>query len=293
MRRFEFVQGTSAKFWMGDVEGNTFVVVYGRLGTPGQRKDKGFPTAEAAQRELDKKIAEKLREGYQEVSADGSAAPAPAASIKEAEEAPKLDLPRRFAAKEATAEALKAAADALAHLGSAKPRKSWDLGRRTRRARRALSAVAGLDPASNAALAPVFDALMARVVAAKAGERFPLVHAMELLHELDAAAFERAVTSTWSGASASPASGAISVLAKQLAELEEPELALRVGALLVDRPDHGSMSNEAGWAQRWKALSPHLSTYLTRKGGTLKGYLKGIDAAGDVYVARRVSRMLS
>ncbi|WP_155798383.1 WGR domain-containing protein, partial [Sorangium cellulosum] len=67
MRRFEFVQGTSAKFWMADADDRTFIVVYGRLGTAGQRKEKAFPTAEAASRELEKKIAEKLREGYQEV----------------------------------------------------------------------------------------------------------------------------------------------------------------------------------------------------------------------------------
>jgi len=50
MRRFEFVEGTSAKFWMADVEGVNFIVVYGRLGTPGQRKEKAFPTEEGAQR---------------------------------------------------------------------------------------------------------------------------------------------------------------------------------------------------------------------------------------------------
>ena len=48
MRRFEFVGGTSAKFWMAEVVGKTFSIVFGRLGTDGQRKDKDFATPEAA-----------------------------------------------------------------------------------------------------------------------------------------------------------------------------------------------------------------------------------------------------
>ncbi|HEY0097282.1 MAG TPA: WGR domain-containing protein, partial [Archangium sp.] len=56
MRRFEFVEGTSAKFWMADVQGHTFIVVYGRLGTEGQRKEKEFPDAEGARREYERKV---------------------------------------------------------------------------------------------------------------------------------------------------------------------------------------------------------------------------------------------
>ncbi|XXY47244.1 WGR domain-containing protein [Sorangium sp. So ce269] len=290
MRRFEFVQGTSAKFWMADVDDRTFIVVYGRIGTAGQRKEKAFPTAEAAARELEKKVAEKLREGYQEVAAEGGA---PAASAEAAAPPPpKLDLPPRVRPGEATEARRKAAVHALAALAAARGRRSWALGRAVRRARRALEALGGLDPATDAALSAALDTLMARVVAPSAPDRLPLVRAIELLSELDAAAFARAVRDTWRAPPAtSPAAGALAVLKRQLEELGDPELGLRLGALLVDRPHHGSMSAEAGWALRWKALAPHLEAHLGRTGRSLRDYLASIDAGSDPHVAQRLQRM--
>jgi predicted DNA-binding WGR domain protein/HEAT repeat protein len=73
VRRFEFVEGNSAKFWECSVEGSSFVVTYGRLGTAGQRKEKDFPSPADAHKERDKKVAEKLKEGYVEFT--GQAAP--------------------------------------------------------------------------------------------------------------------------------------------------------------------------------------------------------------------------
>ncbi|WP_437289844.1 WGR domain-containing protein [Sorangium sp. So ce406] len=296
MRRFEFVQGTSAKFWMADVDDRTFIVVYGRLGTAGQRKEKAFPTADAASRELEKKVAEKLREGYLEVAAASGGAPAGNAPAASAEQAapppPKLDLPPRVRPGEATEAQRKAAVHALASLAAARGRRSWALGRAARRARRALEALGGLDPATDAALSAALDALMARVVAPNAPDRLPLVRAIELLSELDAAAFARAVRDTWKAPPAtSPAAGALALLKRQLEELGDPELGLRLGALLVDRPHHGSMSAEAGWTLRWKALSPHLEAHLARSGRSLKDYLASLDAGGDPHIARRVQRM--
>ncbi|WP_437969832.1 WGR domain-containing protein [Sorangium sp. So ce260] len=289
MRRFEFVQGTSAKFWMADVDDRTFVVVYGRLGTAGQRKEKAFPTAEAAARECEKKIAEKLREGYQEVGAPAAAA-APAASP--APPPAKLDLPPRVRPGDATEAQRKAAVHALSALAAARGRRSWVLGRAVRRARRALEPLGGLDPATDAALSAALDALLARVVAPSAADRLPLVRAIELLSELDAAAFARAVRDTWKAPPASsPAAGALALLKRQLEELGDPELGLRLGALLVDRPHHGSMSAEAGWARRWKALSPYLAAHLARNGRSLEEYLASIDAGSDPHVAQRIARM--
>lgn len=297
MRRFEFVQGTSAKFWMADVDDTTFIVVYGRLGTAGQRKEKAFPTAEAAQRECDKKVAEKLREGYQEVAAAGGGAPAGGAPAATAGAAappppPKLDLPPRVQPGEATEARRKAAVHALDAVSAARGRRSWVLGRAVRRARRALESLGGLDPATDGALSAALDALLARVVAPSARDRLPLVRAIELLSELDAAAFARAVRDTWKAPPAtSPAAGALALLKRQLEELDDPELGLRLGALLVDRPHHGAMSAEAGWARRWKALSPHLEAHLAHRGRSLKELLAGIDAGGDPHVAERVARM--
>ncbi|AUX40950.1 molybdenum metabolism regulator [Sorangium cellulosum] len=294
MRRFEFVQGTSAKFWMADVDDRTFIVVYGRLGTAGQRKDKAFPTAEAAARECEKKIAEKLREGYQEVAASAAPAPGAQAAAPAAPAAPpaKLDLPPRVRAGEVTEAQRKTAARALEALAAARGRRSWALGRAVRRVRRALEGLCGLDPAADPALSAALDALMARVVAEGASDRLPLVRALELLSELDAAAFARAVRETWKAPPrGSPATGALALLRRQLEELGDPEIGLRLGALLLDRPHHGSMSDEAGWAARWKALAPYLEAHLARSGRSLKDYLAGLDAGNDVHLAQRIVRM--
>src|ERR1044072_8369440 len=156
MRRFEFVEGTSAKFWAAGVEGTNFVVVYGRLGTSGQRKEKGFPTEDAAKKELEKKIAEKLREGYSEVAgADASAAPQGAKGAAAA--AQKLELPARKAAATPNPERGKAAAAAPASLRDARMKRSFMLGRRVAIGRRGLSSIAGFDPAKDAALLKAVD----------------------------------------------------------------------------------------------------------------------------------------
>ncbi|HEY3999828.1 MAG TPA: DUF4132 domain-containing protein [Candidatus Xenobia bacterium] len=79
MRRFEFSEGTSNKFWEADIAGSTLSVRWGRIGTAGQGKDKAFPSPDRAQAEFDKLVREKLKEGYREVGAPAVAAPTPAA----------------------------------------------------------------------------------------------------------------------------------------------------------------------------------------------------------------------
>jgi DNA ligase-1 len=64
VRRFELVEGTSSKFWEVEVAGAEMTVRFGRIGTAGQSKTKAFATAEAASREADKLVAEKLGKGY-------------------------------------------------------------------------------------------------------------------------------------------------------------------------------------------------------------------------------------
>ncbi len=68
-RRFEFVGGSSAKFWEISVVGREVTVRYGRLGTAGQTLAKSFGGAEAAQRHADRLVAEKLAKGYVECAA--------------------------------------------------------------------------------------------------------------------------------------------------------------------------------------------------------------------------------
>jgi predicted DNA-binding WGR domain protein len=274
MRRFEFVQGTSAKFWMAGVEDSTFVVVYGRLGTAGQRKDKAFPSPEAAAKELEKKIAEKLREGYHEVAAAAAAVPTGAKGAAAA--APKLELPPRFPAKaEATKESEAAAAAALDALRKQIGGRSWRVRRGAQAALQALDRVVGHVPSG--ALGASFEALLKE-------RGLPLRVALALCGKLDVAAFVRALELLQGGGGAG-----VKVLRQQAEILDEPELALRVGALLCDRPEDGG--SELSWARRWQALRPHLEGYLIGKGSNLRGFLEQIDAGGDAALAARLKRM--
>jgi DNA ligase-1 len=63
-RRFEFVEGSSAKFWEITTNDNSVTVRYGRIGTGGQEQTKTFGDAAAAQKHADKLIAEKTSKGY-------------------------------------------------------------------------------------------------------------------------------------------------------------------------------------------------------------------------------------
>lgn len=273
MRRFEFVEGSSSKFWEPELKGSTFIVTFGRIGTAGQRKEKDFPDEAGARREYEKKVAEKQREGYREVTAgaEAPAAPPPPATPQ------KAPLPRRVPRATPTPEAVKAAADALAALRARLGWRSWEVTSRARRARRALRALGGVDPAAHPELAGTFTALMERVVAAPKEGRLPLRHALSLLGAVDAAAFLRA-TEVWRRAgSAVPAATA---LAGQATSLGEPELALRLGMLLAERPGVNGALSEEGWAKRWAELRPHVESHLSSAGGSLAAWVKGVDAGG-------------
>ncbi|HRE45283.1 MAG TPA: AAA domain-containing protein, partial [Terricaulis sp.] len=60
-----FEEGASKKFWKAAVSGVELTIIYGRIGAKGATLVKSFPTAERAQREAEKLIAEKLAKGYQ------------------------------------------------------------------------------------------------------------------------------------------------------------------------------------------------------------------------------------
>jgi predicted DNA-binding WGR domain protein len=63
-RYFEFVGGTSSKFWEVSQSGNEMTTRWGRIGTAGQSKTKPFADAAAAAKQVAKLIAEKTGEGY-------------------------------------------------------------------------------------------------------------------------------------------------------------------------------------------------------------------------------------
>ena len=78
MRKFVFTDAKSNKFWHVDLQGTSFTVTFGRVGTAGQTQQKSFPTADAALKAYDKVVAEKLGKGYTETT--GGTAPAAAAT---------------------------------------------------------------------------------------------------------------------------------------------------------------------------------------------------------------------
>ncbi|MFO7567893.1 MAG: WGR domain-containing protein [Enhygromyxa sp.] len=85
VRRLEYKDSRSYKFWEIQVEGNSYTVRYGKVGTDGVTQTKSFATPEKAAADAEKKLQSKVRKGYAEV---GSAAPAPkhaAASDKQAD----------------------------------------------------------------------------------------------------------------------------------------------------------------------------------------------------------------
>lgn len=65
-RRFEFVGGSSAKFWEITVDGSTVTVRFGRLGTDGQTQTKQFASPAEAGSHVDKVVAQKVGKGYVE-----------------------------------------------------------------------------------------------------------------------------------------------------------------------------------------------------------------------------------
>lgn len=283
MRRFEFVDGNSSKFWMPEVQGATFIVTYGRIGTAGQRKEKVFPDEEAALREYTKKVAEKTREGYAEVGA-GEAPPAPPPKAAAAPP-PALVLPRRVVPATPGPEAVAAAGSALALLQTRLKGPSWKVTRLARKARHALRALGGVDPAAHPALAAPFAALMAHVVGPKAEGRLPLRHALGLLSQVDVAAFQRA-TETWKAAP----QGSVPPGVASARTLNDPELALRVTALLAERPELRDGSEDA-WAKRWSALKPHVEAHLSGAGSSLAAFVGGVQAGGDAHLSKRLARL--
>ncbi|MBX3234483.1 MAG: WGR domain-containing protein [Labilithrix sp.] len=65
-RYFEFVDGSSSKFWEIRLDGASFTTRYGKIGTDGQSTTKTFDSPAKAQKEYDKLVTEKTKKGYEE-----------------------------------------------------------------------------------------------------------------------------------------------------------------------------------------------------------------------------------
>jgi DNA ligase-1 len=66
VRHFEFVGGTSSKFWEVWVEGANMYTKYGRIGSAGQTTIKSYPDEAGARKAAEKMVAEKTGKGYVE-----------------------------------------------------------------------------------------------------------------------------------------------------------------------------------------------------------------------------------
>jgi uncharacterized protein (TIGR02996 family) len=68
MRTFQYSDEKSHKFWTIEVQGTSFTVTYGKIGTAGQTQTKSWPTEEKAKAEAEKLIKEKTGKGYTETT---------------------------------------------------------------------------------------------------------------------------------------------------------------------------------------------------------------------------------
>jgi DNA ligase-1 len=65
-RYFEFVKGTSSKFWEIVLKGKTVTTRYGKIGSAGRSTTKAFADAAAAKKFAQKIIGQKTKAGYAE-----------------------------------------------------------------------------------------------------------------------------------------------------------------------------------------------------------------------------------
>jgi predicted DNA-binding WGR domain protein len=107
MPRHEFVEGTSSKFWDIKLAGASFTTTFGTIGANGQTQIKKFASPEAAKKEHDKLVAEKVKKGY-ELAAARAHRPHEA----EVPRAQELDVQRRHRRRVARSEGPRDAEDA-------------------------------------------------------------------------------------------------------------------------------------------------------------------------------------
>ncbi|MDM5178368.1 WGR domain-containing protein [Massilia sp. DJPM01] len=79
MRRFEYSDDVSSKFWQVDHAGSDLHIGFGRIGSAGQRQCKSYADSASAGAAMEKLIREKIAKGYVETSAGAVIEPTPAA----------------------------------------------------------------------------------------------------------------------------------------------------------------------------------------------------------------------
>lgn len=82
VERYEYIEGTSKKFWEIERAGKKYTARWGRIGAGVNSNEKSFPTEAAAKKAADKAIAEKVAKGYQKVGASKATARTKPAAAK-------------------------------------------------------------------------------------------------------------------------------------------------------------------------------------------------------------------
>ncbi|NHQ84747.1 DUF4132 domain-containing protein [Iodobacter sp. HSC-16F04] len=75
MKRFEYTEGQSSKFWEVEQDGLNLNICWGRIGSKGQTQTKEFASADKASAAQTKLIQEKISKGYSEVSSSETSSP--------------------------------------------------------------------------------------------------------------------------------------------------------------------------------------------------------------------------
>lgn len=72
-RELVYMDAKSSKFWSIELSGSSHTVTFGRIGSAGQSATKSFPSEEAARKDMEKLIREKLYKGYVDAGEYGAA----------------------------------------------------------------------------------------------------------------------------------------------------------------------------------------------------------------------------
>ncbi len=112
MRRFEYSDAKSAKFWEIEVEKTSVTTRWGRVGSDGQSKAKSFASSADARKEAEKQIRAKTKKGYEEIAGSSTSRRKKTAAKKAApgKAAPKTATTKKAAPTKTSARAAKTTA---------------------------------------------------------------------------------------------------------------------------------------------------------------------------------------
>jgi len=199
---------------------------------------------------------------------------------------PKPSLPARVRPSTPTPERLEAAIQALDALraAAAAGARSWKLARLARRARHALERLGGTPIAEHAGLEQALDAATSLVLAPT--KRLPLEDALTVLWVVDVATYARVVARWRAKMLDAPVTPAIGVLSAVFEHVPDPEVAVHVGAALVNRrlpPDA---------FQHWLSrIKPFLAASIATTSGGWDAFRAALKPGKDALLRARVAEV--